>query len=327
MENLLTPVSPTSVSAPAPAPSVVPASFGQLWARAQAITESRKRQCLGLALVLTDASIISTLLSQLQITFLTGHVSLVASLVKSLMLFLFLILGLAVIILQFVVGVAWICLITAPEGQAGFVAALKRGWGLVTSYVWLCLLVMFVVVGGYLLIYPGIVWVISFTFVPFIFVLEGLRGRAALVRARQLVIGDGGWVFINGFILGLLFLLIVGVPFIILNVLVPKAFAPVLMLVVTFLASYFLTPRLLGFNYAMYEDLRRRKDAAPRQLPKHGIYFVVAALAGSAFIVVMIIGTIFVAVFYAYEKSSPRRVVAPITMPVQALPSNVNPLP
>jgi hypothetical protein len=228
-------------------------------------------------------------------------------------------------ILQFVVGVAWVCLITAPEGQADFVAAMKRGWGLVTSYVWLSFLVLFVVIGGCLLIYPGIVWAISFTFVTFILVVEGLRGRAALVRARQLVIGDGWWVFVNGFFLGLLFLLIVGVPFIVLNVLISKTFAPVFMLVVTFLVSYFVAPRMLGFNYAVYEDLRRRKDAAPRQLPKHGIYFVVAALAGSAFITIMIIGTIFVAVFYVYEKTAPRRTAPPIAAPVQSVPSHANP--
>jgi hypothetical protein len=45
--------------------------------------------------------------------------------------------------------------------------------------------------GGYFLVYPAIVWGLSFTLALVVLVSEDRRVRSALVRVRHLVIGDG----------------------------------------------------------------------------------------------------------------------------------------
>jgi hypothetical protein len=51
--------------------------------------------------------------------------------------------------------------------------------------------------------------------------------------------------------------------------------------IVTFVSAYFALPRLQGFTYVMYQDLRRRKDATIQPLPKHKTYFTVAAIVAA----------------------------------------------
>lgn len=271
-------------------------SFNQLWARAKANAQIRKRPFLILAAVTTLLTAVTTLL-QLLLTATDSEIVVVVVVVAW-----FLLSSVA----QLVVVIMSIRLIVQPDGETSFGAALKMGWRLPLSFIWLAILTHLVVLGGSLLIYPGLVWGISFTFAPWILVIEGLRGRAALVRARQLGIGDSWWIFANLFCLGLLLSLVALVVFGLLSALIagvsvivlpslgtsgPKLVAS---LIITFLMSYIFVPRVLAFTHAMYLDLRRRKDAAPMLLPKHKTYFTVAAIAVVASLLLMLGGFLLV---------------------------------
>jgi hypothetical protein len=87
----------------------------------------------------------------------------------------------------------------------GFNWAKKNFLGL----LWVNLLVLLVVYGGFiLLIVPGVIVSILVFFSQFVYAKEGIRGLSALLRSREIVKGNWGAVFGKLFLIGLCFFVV-----------------------------------------------------------------------------------------------------------------------
>jgi hypothetical protein len=192
--------------------------------------------------------------------------------------------GVVGFLIQAWVGAAFFIFISGVEKGVTIGEALKSGLRRSPGYLWILLLMSAVVYGGSLmLIIPGIIWSISFSVLPYVFAAEGVSGMAALVRARQLVKGDGVWL------VGKLFLYFLCVLALLL---VPAAIAfggtllgpagrviGAIVAVIGVLAVLASAPVQVMFMFSLYEDLRRRKDTAPVS-PGQRRLFVIAAVLG-----------------------------------------------
>ena len=85
--------------------------------------------------------------------------------------------------------------------------------GLFWRYIWTVILYFLIVLGGmFLLIIPGIIWACRYIFAPYLVIMEGIGGRKALSRSKDMTKGRLGGVFARAFIFGLLFFLIITIP-------------------------------------------------------------------------------------------------------------------
>jgi hypothetical protein len=132
------------------------------------------------------------------------------------------------------------------DDQLGFGEALARGKGLVLPLVWIGFLSSFIIAGGFfLLVIPGIVFMVWFFFAQFILVDEDIHGMGALLKSREYVRGE--W-----FNVGLRLLLVWAASLLI--GMVPMA-GPLLCL------AFF--PFVMIFHYLIYRDLREMKGDIP----------------------------------------------------------------
>lgn len=77
--------------------------------------------------------------------------------------------------------------------------ALKNGWKRFLGFLWTSILTGLIVGGGLLLfVVPGIIWGLRYFFAPFLFLSEGVSGRAALRRSAELTRGVR-WVLLARF--------------------------------------------------------------------------------------------------------------------------------
>ncbi|MBA7693239.1 hypothetical protein ES703_101817 [subsurface metagenome] len=114
----------------------------------------------------------------------------------------------------------------------------------------------------FLLIIPGIIWLIRYQFALPIVVLERIAYKSALRRSRQLV--DGSWWRLFGamwigvlcfYVITLLFAAILYIPLALLGVQQELAIS------IASLAFYFAMPVLFIYPVHLYYDLRVRKEA------------------------------------------------------------------
>lgn len=184
----------------------------------------------------------------------------------------------AAIAAQFWISVAYLMLI---QGGGTVRATLERSKTLVWPFFVTSFLSGLVVFGGGLLIIPAIVWSVSFAVLPWVVVGEGLRGHAALLKARRLVHGDGWWLFfmqvgaviVAGVIPALLQIPVDRLP--------EGSFAAVaLTAVIGAVQGFVLGPIVTIFGYLLYKDLVARKAGKLPELPKTAGRFKVAAWAG-----------------------------------------------
>ncbi|MFC1639122.1 hypothetical protein ACFL26_02540, partial [Patescibacteria group bacterium] len=148
--------------------------------------------------------------------------------------------------------------------------------------------------GGNLLIIPGIIWSVTFMMLIWVLAAEDVRGLQALVRCRQWVRGDGFAVFIRTFLYAILVaipgLILVGIVAAVTGTSDPETGA--LSVVQTLYGALVLGPLLLTFWYAMFQDLRARKAAALPELPRQRKYYIIAAIAGPLVIVLIVVAMI-----------------------------------
>ncbi len=74
--------------------------------------------------------------------------------------------------------------IAQPESYTGIIQLFKTVWPLLWSFFLTQALAGLIILVGFLLIIPGIIFAIRFLFVPFVAVLEGKFGRQALAISR-----------------------------------------------------------------------------------------------------------------------------------------------
>ncbi len=128
-----------------------------------------------------------------------------------------------------------------------FLAVAGQHW---KSFAWVYFLTAIITGAGFLaLIVPGIIFAVWFSFSVYIFVAEGLRGRAALRQSRTLV--EGQWWSIFARLLAVaLFMFLV-------------AIATGWMRVAGDIVSiFFAMPFGVIYGYLLYEDIKKSKAVA-----------------------------------------------------------------
>jgi len=138
--------------------------------------------------------------------------------------------------------VALLCAVR--EKEVDLKKILSIAWGKLGSFFWISFLSSVAIMGGYLLlIVPGIIFSVWFAFSLYIFIAEGLKGKSALKRSKQLVQGIWWPVFGRIVALGVIALLISWIKF----------FGPII-------NAFFMIPFSVVYMYALYDDVKRVKD-------------------------------------------------------------------
>jgi hypothetical protein len=180
------------------------------------------------------------------------------------------------------ITVAQIRLALDTDDSTSAGAAWRAAKGMAWPFFWIGALSSLVVFGGYLALFvPGVIWSLSFIFAPFLLVKEGLRGRDALVRSRQLVQGNWWWIWLQTLVFGI-FMLLIYSPFMILSsVFEGNEIAKVVLnFVTTLFGLAVVTPVSLGFFLGIMDSLVLRKGSALVPMPHAKTVYTVAAVFG-----------------------------------------------
>lgn len=87
-------------------------------------------------------------------------------------------------------NVALLLTVVSGESGLGFSSAYRQALKKIPSFLWISVLVWLATLGGFLLlIVPGIIFIVWFSFAFFVFIAEGNRGLSALRRSREYVRG------------------------------------------------------------------------------------------------------------------------------------------
>ena len=133
----------------------------------------------------------------------------------------------------------------AREDGVNFKKSLSIAWPKIGSFFWVSLLVGLAVLGGFILFFiPGVIFCVWFCLSIFVFVSEDLKGTAALKRSKQLV--KGYWWPVFGRIL------LIALVSIVISLL--KPIGPIVNI-------FFTGPFVVIFEYMLYQDLKRAKQA------------------------------------------------------------------
>ncbi len=96
----------------------------------------------------------------------------------------------------FVISTISLITLYGKEEPLTFGEYFKLGVANFWSYVWVTILTGIIVIGGFILLFvPGFIFSVWFSLGIYALVLEGHRGRAALLRSKHLVSGKWGGVF------------------------------------------------------------------------------------------------------------------------------------
>lgn len=253
---------PASSAAPArvtmPASGGPLASFGELFGAAWDIYKQKVLTLLGITLI----SVLLFILS-FSVVALAGLLGKMMAGLKTLLMAAGGLgsLALGLFILSWT-SAAYFRAISVPD--SGAMESLRRTKGIVWGYLLFLFLWGFLTMGGFfLLIIPGILFMVWFAFSPFIYLEEDAGGLGALMRSREYV--KGYWWPAALRLLGvwLLYTVISAIPF------------------VGQVIGFILAPFLFIHMFVLYKDLKRVKGSAleePSKKAKTGV--VVTGLVG-----------------------------------------------
>ena len=156
---------------------------------------------------------------------------------------LLIVFAIAMLIIGLWVQVSLLFAIKNRNSKVNLQKSLRQGWEHITAYIWVTLLVGLVVFGGILLfIIPGIIFSIWFSFSKYVFVAEGKESTKALIKSKELVMGNWWGIFGRILVVTLLASLISYIPFL----------GPLI-------NFFFMVPFIQIYLYLLYEDLRKKK--------------------------------------------------------------------
>ena len=146
------------------------------------------------------------------------------------------------------------------EKKIGIIEAYKRAWPKILSYLWISILVgLITLVGFILLIVPGIVFAIWFSFAAFILVVEGTKGMSALLKSKEYV--KGRWWPVLGRILFIS--IIVGIVSSLIGLIAGQIFKLIgitwLENVGSSIVSIFIVPFSIIYSFLIYKNLKLLK--------------------------------------------------------------------
>jgi hypothetical protein len=146
----------------------------------------------------------------------------------------------AAIIISLWSGLAMMFVLKEGSSNIGAKDALRLAWPKIASYFWVSILVGLVNLAGFiLLIIPGVIFSIWFGFSLWAFASEGLKGKKALARSKQLVSGNWWGVFGRFLLFGILAAIVSSIPS-----------------VGQIINFIFVTPFSIIYGYLMYESLK-----------------------------------------------------------------------
>lgn len=164
---------------------------------------------------------------------------------------------LAALVIQTWAQIATIIVIRDRESGITVKEAFSQAIGFIFSYWWIYFLVGLSVLGGViLLIVPGIIFGIWYGLSGYALVVEGKKGRAALVVSKSYVKGHTGEVLWRLAFLGFIYILIFGFPSVILEGLKLGALSAAY----TSVAALILTPVAAVYSFLIYESLKKIKS-------------------------------------------------------------------
>lgn len=100
-----------------------------------------------------------------------------------------------------------------------FKGSLRESWRWLGAFLWMSIISGLLALGGtFLLIVPGIILGIWFSFGSYVLLTEGDKGLRALLKSREYVKGNGGKIFGNVFLVGLVIGLVTWIPAILVSI-------------------------------------------------------------------------------------------------------------
>lgn len=167
--------------------------------------------------------------------------------------------------------------------DASYQATIKWFW----PYVWVAILTLFAVIGGFvMLIIPGIWLGIALTFMAYVFVIERRSGTDALRQSKEYVKGYWWAVFGRTLLLALIYLAVVAIVRIPLSLLGAKMLSGLVSAVLVLL----FVPFSMIYHYLIFENLRERKPELLEAHTKKGAGFIKAgAIVGIVTVALLVI--------------------------------------
>jgi len=220
---------------------------------------------------------------------------------------------------ELVVFVGWVTfvysvlpIVYSIHHGAGVDASYKATIGWFWPYVWLVILEILAVMGGFvMLIIPGIWLSIALSFAVYTFVIEHRRGIDALRASKAYV--KGYWWAILG--RGLLLAIIYIVPMLIVQIPAALLGGRILTGIVAAVIVLFFVPFSAIYHYIIFKNLRELKPALAEEQTKEGTGFIKAsAIVGLVTPIVLIFLCIVIAgagIFYMMRHADFRSMPSP----------------
>ncbi|MBU4078272.1 hypothetical protein KKE85_01485, partial [Patescibacteria group bacterium] len=179
---------------------------------------------------------------------------------------------------------AWPSLIFSIKDDTGIKESYQKGWKIFFSYIWVYLLFILIISGGFLLfLVPGVLFLIWFSLSVFVLVSEGGKGSGALFRSKCLVRGKFWKILWRFLILGLiigagLFLVFSLIYFGSAN----KHIEYQINEVMGYLIQLFILPFVIIYAFLIYKNLKKIKATIPCQesLKRRKIKYILPGLLG-----------------------------------------------
>ncbi len=162
------------------------------------------------------------------------------------------------VILPFVIVYVWgkVALLYAikdSQEKIGIAESYRRGWSKILSYLWILILSGFITFGGFLLlVVPGVVFAVWFSFALFVLVAENLKGMDALLKSKEYVKGRWSSVFWRILFISAIFLFFAFISGVVLHFFD----FPFVEIIINFLISLFLIPLVSIYLFLLYKNLK-----------------------------------------------------------------------
>ncbi len=204
------------------------------------------------------------------------------------------------------IAIAWgqtalLYAIKDSEEGIGMREAYRRGWDKILSYWWVTILAVCIILGGlFLLIIPGIIFAVWFSFALFVLVSEDTKGMNALLKSREYVRGKWWGVFWR-----LLSITILGILVSVIPTLIVDAFGnPGVTEVVRSVIGLFVGPFVMTYSFFVYKNSKATKGPivfAPTTTQKAS--FIAAGILGILIVPVSLFLIVSASLGDAREKS------------------------
>lgn len=174
--------------------------------------------------------------------------------------------------------IAIIYAVKDSQEKLGPIESYRRSWHKLFSYLWICLLSIFITFGGFLLLLiPGIILEISFILAIFVLIFENLKGMDALLKSREYV--KGHWFKVFGY---LLFILFLSLLFLLFLTFIFRFFKISFGLeIINIISQLFLPPLIIVYLFLVYNNLKNIKgEIVFSPSKKNKVIFVLIGIFG-----------------------------------------------